>query len=177
MYLVHDAYWAVPSTGEAARRSDLIAQASVSEKLSPFWSNPDRKRPQLSDRELALTPQYSIYTPYSLEIEQVLKGEFPDGGRIELNRLGGQIENDVVTLEHDLFSLTPGTEVIVFLKDCGEERAKRFKSPGSRYRIIDRYILDEDGEPVDDSVTFAEIVEIVEREGTPDAKGGIIPCG
>lgn len=175
-YIVSDAYGAGPSTGEAARRSDLIALATVSEKLSPFWTTPDGSRPNMSERELALRPSISIFTPYQLDVKLALKGEGPADGRIILERLGGQIDKDIVVYEHDMFSLTPGTDVVVFLRDCGEARAKRLGSPGARYRIIDRYPLDEDGELVYDDFTYAEMVEIIEREGTLEAKGGIVPC-
>ena len=175
-YVIHDMHGGPPSAGEAARRSDLIARAAVTRQLESYWSTPDRKRPNLSEQELVMRPQYNIYTPYELRVKRVLKGEAGNGEVITLNRLGGRIGNDIVVLEHDSYSLTPGSEVVLFLRDCGEERANRFKSPGARFRIIDRYRLDKNGEPIEPGLTYDDLVGIVESEGTLKAKGGIIPC-
>ena len=161
-----DFHWAIPDAGEAARRADLVARATVIQRLPPFWSTPDRKRPNLSDNQLALSPRYRIYTPYRIRIKSVLKGDAQGNEDITLNRLGGRIGNDVVEVGDDAFSFTPGTEVVLFLRDCGQRRADEFKDQSARFRIIDRYQLDESGEPIDTSVTYEDLVGIVEREGT-----------
>ena len=176
IHIVGHFYWAVPAAGEAARRSDLIARAAVTQQLPPFWSTPDRKRPNLSERELAMSPRYRIYTPYRLQIKSVLKGEALGNEEITLNRLGGRIGNDIVEVGDDAFSFTPGTEVVLFLRDCGQRRADDFKDQSARFRIIDRYQLDKNGEPIDPNVTYRELVEIIEREGALDPKRGVVPC-
>ena len=160
-----DFHWAIPDAGEAARRADLVARAAVIQRLPPFWSAPDRKRPNLSDNQLALSPRYRIYTPYRIRIKSVLKGDAQGNEEITLNRLGGRIGNDIVEVGDDAFSFTPGTEVILFLRDCGQRRADEFKDQYARFRIIDRYQLDGNGEPIDPSVTYEGLVETVEREG------------
>lgn len=176
-YIIHDMHGGPPSAWEAARRSDLIVLAAVTRRLEPYWSTPDRKRPNLSEQELVMRPQYSIYTPYELRIKRVLKGDAGRGDEaITLNRMGGRIGDDIIVMEHDMFSLTPGADAVMFLRDCGEERANRFKSPGARFRIIDRYRLDKNGEPLEPGLTYKGLVEIVEREGTLEAKGGTAPC-
>ena len=133
--IVEEAYWGVPTEGESARRADLIAVAEVNEQLPAFWNTANKQRPDLIGLELLKSPQYGIYTPYKLQITQAIKGEIVGDGTIQLNRIGGQIDNDVVSVEDDLFELKPGTRIVVFLRDCGEERAVRSGSPGSRYRI------------------------------------------
>lgn len=176
LYIIKEMYGGGPSMGEAARRADLIARAAVVRKLEPFWSTPDSARPRISDQELMTTPGYNIYTPYELRIKSVLKGEAEGGETITLNRIGGRIGNDIVALSHDPFSFTEGTEVVLFLRDCGQKRADWFDDPSERFRIIDRYRLDKNGEPVDPNIAYREIVETVEREGTLKAKRGEVPC-
>ena len=174
-YIIHDMHGGPPSAWEAARRSDLIALAAVTRQLEPYWSTPDRKRPNLSEQELVMRPQYSIYTPYELRIKRVIKGEANGDEAITLNRLGGRIGDDIIVMEHDMFSLTPGAEAVMFLRDCGEERANRFKSPGARFRIIDRYRLDKNGEPLEPGLTYSDLVEIAEREGAREPLSAT-PC-
>ena len=176
-YIVEGGYWASPSEGESARRSDLIAVAEVEQQLTPFWSTPDGLRPQLSDRELLRTPGYRIFTPYELQITQELKGEGPVGGKIQLIRLGGQIGEDIVVVEEGLFGFKPETKVLVFLRDCGDARAEKFGSAGYRYRIINRFVLDDKGGFLESDHDLNEMIEVVEREGTLEAKGGVIECG
>ena len=161
-----DFHWAIPDAGEAARRADLVARAAVIQRLPPFWSTPDRKRPNLSDNRLALSPHYRIYTPYRIRIKSVLKGDAQGNEDITLNRLGGRIGNDIVEVGDDAFSFTPGTEAVLFLRDCGQRRADEFKDQSARFRIIDRYQLDESGEPIDTSVSYEDLVGIVKSEGT-----------
>ena len=176
-HIIESGYWGVPTEGESARRADLIAIAEVEDKLPAFWSTPDKQRPSLTEIDLLKTPQYRIYTPYRLQITQAIKGEVSGGGKIQLNRLGGQIDDDIVSVEDDPFELKPGTRVVVFLRDCGEERAENLGSPGARYRVINRFVADEKGNLSDSNYSLTELVEVVEQEGTLAAKGGEIGCG
>lgn len=176
-HIIESAYWAVPTEGESARRADLIAVAEVDEKLPAFWSTADKERPNLTELDLLKNPQYRIYTPYKLRITQAIKGEIHDDDVIQLNRLGGEIGDDIVSVEDDLFELKSGTNIVVFLRDCGEERAMRLGSPGSRYRIINRFVIDEKGTLSDSDYSLKELIQVVEQEGTLEAKGGVVGCG
>ncbi len=173
LYIVDDMYWLLPDAGEAARRSDLIARAEVTRRLDSFWSTHDGKRPRnLTEEQVLLNPNLNIFTPYELQIKSVLKGEGRSSEMITLNRVGGRVGEDIVAVEFDAFSFTPGTEVVLFLRDCGQERVNRFNDPAERFRIIDRYQLDKGGEPLDPSVTYGDLVKTVESEGALEAKGG-----
>ena len=176
IYLVNEMYGAGPGTGEAARRSDLIILAAVTKRLDPFWTTPDRLRPNLTERQLMMRPQYTILTPFEVQVKSVLKGEAQGNETFIINRLGGQVGNDVVAAPYDPFTLVEGAEAVLFLRDCGDIRIKRFNDVGERFRIIDRIRLDKNREPLDGEITYSELVEIVEREGTLEAKRGIVPC-
>lgn len=178
LYIVHESYGGAPSTGEAARRSDLIARAAATRQLDSFWGTSDGKRPNVSERQLLLNPNYNIFTPYEFQIKAVFKGEAQGNEMITLNRVGGRVGEDIAAVEYDAFAFTPGTDMILFLRDCGQDRVKRFgNDPAERFRIMDRYRLDKNGEPVDpDHLTYSELTDIIEREGSLEAKGGIIPC-
>jgi len=176
IYIISDMYWLAPGAGEAARRSDLIILAAVAKRLAPFWTTPDRLRPNLTERQLTARPQFTILTPYEVQVKSVLKGEAEGGETFIINRLGGQVGKDVVAAPHDPFTLAEGAEALLFLRDCGDIRVKRFNDVGERFRIIDRIRLDENREPLDGEFSYSELAEIVEREGTLEAKGGIIPC-
>ena len=176
IYIVSDMYGGGPGPGEAARRSDLIVRASVTRKLDSFWSAPDRKRPNLTEQQIMMRPQYTILTPYEVQIKSVLKGEAEGNEVVIINGLGGQVGNDIVAVPDDPFTLVEGGEAVLFLRDCGDIRIKRFNDIGERFRVIDRYRLDGNGEPLDGGITYSELERIVELEGTLDAKGGIIPC-
>ena len=178
LYIVHDSYGGAPSTGEAARRSDLIARAAVTRRLDSFWGTANRKRPNVSERQLMMNPNYNIFTPYEFRIKTVFKGEARGGELITLNRIGGRVGDDIVAVKYDPFAFTPGTDVVLFLRDCGQKRVKRFDNdPAERFRIMDRYRLDKNGEPVDPGhVTYNELIDIVEREGSLEAKRGEVPC-
>ena len=176
IYLINDMHWLAPGAGEAARRSDLIIMAAVAKRLDPFWTTPDRLRPNLTERQLTARPQFTILTPYEVEVKSVLKGEAEGGETFIINRLGGQVGNDVVAAPHDPFTLAEGAEALLFLRDCGDIRVKRFNDVGERFRIIDRIRLDKNREPLDGEFSYSELAEIVEREGTLEAKGGIVPC-
>ena len=176
IYLVNEMYGAGPGTGEAARRSDLIILAAVTKRLDSFWSTPDKLRPNLTERQLMMRPQYTILTPFEVQAKSVLKGEAEVGETFIINRLGGQVGNDVVAAPYDPFTLVEGAEAVLFLRDCGDIRIKRFSDVGERFRIIDRVRLDKNREPLDGEITYSELVEIVEREGTLEAKRGIVPC-
>ena len=176
IYLINEMYGLGPGTGEAARRSDLIILGAVTKRLDPFWSTPDKLRPNLTERQLMMRPQYTILTPFEVQVKSVLKGEAEGDETFIINRLGGQVGKDVVAAQHDPFTLVEGAEAVLFLRDCGDIRIKRFNDVGERFRIIDRIRLDKNREPLDGEFTYSELVEIVEREGTLEAKGGIIPC-
>ena len=176
IYLINDMYGLAPGAGEAARRSDLIILATVTKRLDPFWTTPDRLRPNLTERQLMMRPQFTILTPFEVQVKSVLKGEAEGGETFIINRLGGQVGKDVVAAPHDPFTLVEGAEALLFLRDCGDIRVKRFNDVGERFRIIDRVRLDKNREPLDGEFTYSELAAIVEREGTLEAKGGIIPC-
>ena len=176
IYLINDMYWLAPGAGEAARRSDLIILAAVAKRLDPFWTTPDRLRPNLTERQLMMRPQFTILTPYEVRVKSVLKGEAEGGETFIINRLGGQVGKDVVAAQHDPFTLVEGAEAVLFLRDCGDIRIKRFNDVGERFRIIDRIRLDKNREPLDGEFSYSELAEIVAREGALEAKGGIIPC-
>ena len=176
IYLINDMYGLAPGVGEAARRSDLIILAAVAKLLDPFWTTPDRLRPNLTERQLMMRPQFTILTPYEVQVKSVLKGEAEGGETFIINRLGGQIGKDIVAAPHDPFTLAEGAEALLFLRDCGDIRVKRFNDVGERFRIIDRIRLDKNREPLDGEFTYSELAEIVAREGALEAKGGIIPC-
>ena len=167
-YIIHHAHLAGPGPDEAARRADWVARVAVTKQLEPFWTTSDGKRPNVSEQRLMMNPNYNILTPYELRIKSVLKGDAREGDTIRLNSVGGRIGDDIMALDYDGFAFTPGTEALLFLRDCGQSRANRFDDPAARFRIIDRYQLDENGEPIDASVTYEGLVEIVEREGALD---------
>ena len=123
-----------------------------------------------------MRPQYTILTPFEVQAKVVLKGEAEVGETFIINRLGGQVGNDVVAAPYDPFTLVEGAEAVLFPRDCGDKSVKRFNDIGERFRIIDRVRLDKNREPLDGEITYSELVEIVEREGTLEAKGGIVPC-
>ena len=174
-YIIHHSHFFGPDPDEAARRADFVARVAVTRQLEPFWTTPDGKRPNISEQRLMMNPNYSILTPYELRIESVLKGDAREGDTIRLNRLGGRIGDDIITLDYDGFAFTPGTEVVLFLRDCGQSRANRFGDPAARFRIIDRYQLDGNGEPIDPYATYEELVEIVKREGAREPLSAT-PC-
>ena len=176
IYLVNEMYGVGPGMGEAARRSDMIILGAVTKRLDPFWTTPDKLRPNLTERQLMMRPQYTILTPFEVQAKIVLKGEAEVGETFIINRLGGQVGNDVVAAPYDPVTLVEGAEAVLFLRDCGDIRIKRFNDVGERFRIIDRVRLDKNREPLDGEITYSELVEIVEREGTLEAKGGIVPC-
>ena len=176
IYLISDMYGLAPGAGEAARRSDLIILAAVAKRLDSFWTTPDRLRPNLTERQLMMRPQFTILTPYEVQVESVLKGEAEGGETFVINRLGGQVGKDVVAAPHDPFTLAEGAEALLFLRDCGDIRVKRFNDVGERFRIIDRIRLDKNREPLDGEFTYSELAEIIAREGALEAKGGIVPC-
>ena len=161
-------YGTSPSISESARRADLVAIAEVERQLPAFWWNtPGRKRPQNPGQGFRLLgSKYRIYTPYQLRITQLLKGEAPSDGKIQIHRFGGQVGKDVVAYSDDGSFLTPraGMLVMVFLRDCGERRAERYGSPGFQYKIIGRIILGRDGRLYNDSLSVKEAIEIVGRE-------------
>ena len=165
-YIIHHAHIAGPGPDEAARRADWVARVAVTKQLEPFWTTPDGKRPNISEQRLMMNPNYSILTPYELRIESVLKGDAREGDTIRLNSVGGRIGDDIMALDYDGFAFTPGTDALMFLRDCGQARANRFGDPAARFRIIDRYQLDESGKAVYpyDDYEYEDLVEIVERE-------------
>ena len=174
-YIIHHAHFFGPGPDEAARRADWVARVAVTKQLEPFWTTSDGKRPNISEQRLMMNPNYSILTPYELRIKSVLKGDAREGETIRLNRLGGRIGDDIIALDYDGFAFTPGTDALLFLRDCGQSRANRFGDPAARFRIIDRYQLDKDGEPVDPYATYEELVEIVKREGAREPLSAT-PC-
>lgn len=176
IYIISDMYGLTPGAGEAARRSDLIILAAVAKRLDSFWTTPERLRPNLTERQLMMRPQFTILTPYEVRVESVLKGEAEGGATFIINRLGGRVGKDVVAAPHDPFTLAEGAEALLFLRDCGDIRIKRFNDVGERFRIIDRIRLDKNREPLDGEFSYSELAEIIAREGTLEAKGGIIPC-
>ena len=167
LYIIHHSHFFGPGPDEAARRADLVARVAVTKQLEPFWTTSDGKRPNVSDQRLMMNPNYNILTPYELRIKSVLKGDAREGDTIRLNRIGGRIGDDIIAFDYDGFAFTPGTEALLFLRDCGQSRANRFGDPAERFRIIDRYQLDEDGEPVAPYAAYGyeDLVEIVKREG------------
>ena len=90
VYIVNEMYGIGPGTGEAARRSDLVIPAAVAKRLDPFWTTPNRLRPNLTERQLMMRPQYTILTPFEVRAKVVLKGEAEVGETFIINRLGGQ---------------------------------------------------------------------------------------
>ena len=166
-YIIHHSHFFGPGPDEAARRADWVARVAVTRQLEPFWTTSDGKRPNISEQRLMMNPNYSILTPYELRIESVLKGDAREGETIRLNSVGGRIGDDIMALDYDGFAFTPGTDALLFLRDCGQSRANRFNDPAARFRIIDRYQLDESGNAVYpyDDYEYEELVKIVEREG------------
>ena len=165
-YIIHHAHLAGPGPDEAARRADWVARVAVTKQLEPFWTTSDGKRPNISEQRLMMNPNYIILTPYELRIKSVLKGDAREGETIRLNSIGGRIGDDIIALDYDGFAFTPGTDALLFLRDCGQSRANRFGDPAARFRIIDRYQLDENGEPVYPYADYGyeELAEIVKRE-------------
>jgi len=134
-------YDIVPPLSESTRRADLIVVADVSSSSAPFWNTKSGTRPQVNDRDLVLSPQARIFTPYLLDIRETLKGTPPQNGALVLNQLGGHIDKDQVVNDNSLFSLRTGQSVVALLRNCGPLSAASPGSAGFQYRLISRYIV------------------------------------
>jgi hypothetical protein len=132
-----------PTLGEAARRADIIVEATVERTLAPVWNTPDQRKPDLPIQQ-SIRAGFVIFTPFVFDITRVLKGNSPSDGKIILNSMGGQIGKDVIVDEDGPY-FSVGQRVVLFLRDCDSERVKRLGSEGFRYAFIQRYIIDKDG--------------------------------
>lgn len=127
-----DFYEGGPGPAEAARRADLIAMANVTGRLATFTREVDCEANHItSERACALLQASSRFTPYQFQIGETLKGAPPDDGKIILNSLAEQAP----------LPFEQGEKVLLFLKDCGTERATAMGSEGFRFRLVSRYIV------------------------------------
>ena len=160
------AYPGAPPRDEAARRADLIVDAIVSASGVPFWKTPDGKRPTGTNREVLAQGDF-IFTPVNFNVKRVLKGVESARDDLSINRLGGQVGEDSFDNEDGGY-FHEGDRIILFLKDCSDQRSESRVARGFRYEFVQRYLIDADGmaSGVIDGPPFpvAELLQIIEEE-------------
>ena len=160
-------YPAAPPLDEGTRRADTIVDATVKEFGKPFWNTDSGQRPSGSDREILRDTNFRIFTPVTLNVTEVLKGEEIGSRQVTLNRYGGQVGQDRFVTEDGPY-FESGQRMVLFLRDCGTERSQIRIDQGFRYRFIDRYVIDSEeigrGDYRSGSIPLAELLATIAEE-------------
>ena len=103
-----------PNTSIETNGSQLVVRGTITRILPARWTTTDGKRPA---NPHAQPPQYTIYRPVLINIEQRLKGTPPDQ-QLALYVPGGEISQDSVRrLPDTLWEFSEGEDVISSLRD------------------------------------------------------------
>ncbi len=169
---VEELGWAPPDD-EATRRADLILIGTVDDPGEPFWTTVSGERPgvtvegklpDLPADQLRWGTSPQIFTPWSLTVTQVMKGQPPVVGPVMVNRWGGSIPPDEFGTEGEV-AFVPGEEIVLFLKDCGAARAEKYGTP---FRYIKRHVVLPDGTVLGhiggDRIQLPDLLDVIERE-------------
>jgi hypothetical protein len=140
-----DIFDGAPDHSEAARLADLIVIAKVNAPGVPFWTTVSGERPGVTaDGRLASVPQDQlrwgsspqIFTPWTMTVEETLKGEVFEDEPVLVNWWGGTIRPDAFVLEGQT-AFVAGEVIILYLKDCGPDHLAKY---GSSYRFVKRLV-------------------------------------
>jgi len=140
-----DNFEGFPDHTEAARMADLIVIARVNSPGAPFWTTVSGERPGVTaDGRLASVPpdqlrwgsSPQIFTPWTMTVEEVLKGEVPEDEPVLVSWWGGKISPDAFTINGQQ-TFVAGEVIVLYLKDCGPDHLAKY---GSSYRFIKRLV-------------------------------------
>jgi hypothetical protein len=96
----------------SSRVAELIVIGTVSKVGPARWTTPDGKRPA---NPWAADNHDYIFTPVSIKVETVVKGDNP-GGEVQVSGYGGSVGNDSLTWAgDDLYHFVQGERVMLFL--------------------------------------------------------------
>ena len=164
--------WAPPDD-EATRRADLIVIATVGLPGEAFWTTISGERPgvtvegklpDLPADELRWGSSPQIFTPWTFNVVETLKGHVPVSGPVLVNRWGGAIPPDSFLLDGEV-AFVSGEKIVLFLKDCGPGRAEKYGSP---YRFIKRLVVTPEGTARNvlgyESIPIGELLGVIQRE-------------
>jgi hypothetical protein len=127
-----DGYIGSKPLDAVAAEATFIFEGTARQSGDPFWTTPDKKRPNKSLREITFDPSIAIVTPYSISVDKVLKGAI-DSETIDYLQAGGSVGEDEMFMPDGLVWIEHGTHAIFFIKE---------RSTGesiNKYKILDRY--------------------------------------
>ncbi len=174
-------FGAPPTAEQFANWYDLIVTGTVIQILPAQWSTPDGTRP--NDLDYAKVPDiYAIITPAVIELDGAplidRYGVDVSSGQIVVAAFGGQVGNDLITINDPSQQLSVGQHVLAGLSDrpsIGSDGLAPYQTPaGPAWTLGLAYTITENGqlfpripqaEPID-AQTFIQAV-IAASRSTP----------
>lgn len=131
-----------PNTSIETNGSQLVVRGTITRVLPAQWTTIDGKRPA---NPHAQSPQYTIYRPVLMNIEQRLKGVPPDQ-QLALYVPGGEIGQDSVRrLPDTLWEFSEGENVVLFLYATQENQPRAWEGK-ALWQVGQHYTLTTDGQ-------------------------------
>lgn len=94
--------------GDLTTQADLILEGTISSSSAARWNNTDNRKPdELKGKDM-------IMADYVLKVDNVLKGEAPEGNEVVIRTFGGKTSDFVINNDSQP-PLQKGEELVVFL--------------------------------------------------------------
>ncbi len=131
-----------PNTAIETNGSQLVVRGTITRINPARWTTVDGKRPANPHVQ---PPQYTIYRPIFMNVEQRIKGETPDR-QLALYVPGGEIGQDFVRRSPDtLWEFSEGENVVLFLYGT-QENQPRTSEGQPLWQVGQHYTLTADGQ-------------------------------